>query len=146
MAKGVTLVSNSKNNFAGINHPVILATLTKDAVIDIGKVGLSGSTLCAAMSIKIGDNSGIGANSKIYDTDFHIIDPLKRRNQTSITEALASPVIIDEDVWIASDVTILKGVHIGKGSVIGAGSIVTKNIPPMVIAAGNPAKVIKTVI
>jgi acetyltransferase-like isoleucine patch superfamily enzyme len=146
LAKGVTIISNSKHNIAGINHPVILATLTKTAIIEIGKVGLSGASICAAINIRIGDNSGLGANSKIYDTDFHVINPEKRRNQNSIEEALTAPVIIDEDVWIASDVTILKGVHIGHGSVIGAGSIVTKSVPPLVIAAGNPAKVIKSII
>lgn len=52
-------------------------------------------------------------------------------------------VTISDDVWIGANVIILPGVHIGTGSVIGAGSIVTKNIPPSVVAVGNPAKVIK---
>lgn len=51
-------------------------------------------------------------------------------------------VIIEEHVWIASRVTILPGVRIGKGSVIASGAVVTKDIPPMSIAGGIPAKVI----
>lgn len=51
-------------------------------------------------------------------------------------------VIIEENVWIASRVTILPGVTIGKGSVIASGAVVTKDIPPMSIAGGIPAKVI----
>jgi acetyltransferase-like isoleucine patch superfamily enzyme len=51
-------------------------------------------------------------------------------------------VIIEEHVWIASRVTILPGVRIGRGSVIACGAVVTKDIPPMSIAGGIPAKVI----
>lgn len=53
-------------------------------------------------------------------------------------------VIIEDYVWIASRVTILPGVRIGRGSVIASGAVVTKDIPPMSIAGGIPAKVIGT--
>ena len=53
-------------------------------------------------------------------------------------------IVIDDDVWIGANSVITSGVKIGKGAIIGAGSIVTKDIPPYSIAAGNPAKVIKT--
>lgn len=56
--------------------------------------------------------------------------------------SFVAPVIIRKNVWIAVGVTILPGVEIGEGSIITAGSVVSKNIPPMVIAGGNPAKVI----
>jgi acetyltransferase-like isoleucine patch superfamily enzyme len=51
-------------------------------------------------------------------------------------------VVIEDYVWLASRVTVLPGVTIGKGSVIGTCSVVTKDIPPMSIAVGIPAKVI----
>lgn len=51
-------------------------------------------------------------------------------------------VIIEDYVWIASRVTVLPGVTIGRGAVIAANSVVTKNILPMTINAGIPAKVI----
>lgn len=53
------------------------------------------------------------------------------------------PIIIENDVWIGPNVTIFKGVTIGSGSIISAVSIVTKDIPKFVIAAGNPARVIR---
>lgn len=51
-------------------------------------------------------------------------------------------VVIEDYAWIASRVTVLPGVTIGRGAVVGACSVVTKNIPSMCIAVGNPAKVI----
>ncbi|WP_232325882.1 acyltransferase [Spirosoma montaniterrae] len=51
-------------------------------------------------------------------------------------------VIIEDHVWVASRVTILPGVRIGRGSVIASGAVVTKDVPPMSIAGGVPAKII----
>lgn len=53
-------------------------------------------------------------------------------------------VTIEDDVWIGSGARILDGVTIGKGSIIGAGAVVTKNIPANTVAAGVPAKIMKS--
>lgn len=53
------------------------------------------------------------------------------------------PIVINDDVWIATDSIILSGVNVGKGAVIAAGSVVVKDVPPYSIVGGNPAKVIK---
>ena len=53
-------------------------------------------------------------------------------------------VVIGNDVWIGQNVIILSGVTIGDGAVIGAGSLLAKSIPPYAIAAGNPARVIRS--
>lgn len=53
-------------------------------------------------------------------------------------------VVIGEDVWCGANVTILKGVAIGRGSIIAAGAVVTKDIPPYCVAAGVPAKPLKS--
>lgn len=141
---GVTMISSLEGNVAGINHPVILATLTPNAEIIIGKdSGLSGATLCAASSIKIGTYVGLGANVCVYDTDFHPLDPYERRYQVERT--ITKPVIIDDYAWIGGNSIILKGVRIGKGSVVGAGSVVTKDVPDFELHAGNPARFIKKI-
>ena len=51
-------------------------------------------------------------------------------------------VVIEDYVWIASRATIMPGIRIGRGAVVAAGSIVTKDVPAMVIVAGNPAKIV----
>nr|WP_283772278.1 DapH/DapD/GlmU-related protein [Acinetobacter sp. ANC5681] len=55
------------------------------------------------------------------------------------------PVEIGDDVFIGSDVKILKGVKIGQGAVIANGAIVVKDVPPLTIFAGIPAKFVKNI-
>lgn len=55
----------------------------------------------------------------------------------------ARPVVIGNHVWIGSEVLILKGSTIGDGSVIGARALVAGRIPANVVAAGNPARVVR---
>ncbi len=56
------------------------------------------------------------------------------------------PVIIEDDVWLGEGVAVMPGVRIGHSSIIGANSVVTKDIPPNSVAAGVPARVIKSII
>jgi acetyltransferase-like isoleucine patch superfamily enzyme len=50
---------------------------------------------------------------------------------------------VEDDVWIGASAIILQGVVIGKGAVVAAGAVVTKDVPPNMLVAGVPAKVIK---
>lgn len=140
--EGFSLRSTIGSNPLGVNHPVILCTWEKDAVLEIGnEFGMSGGSICTAEKIIIGNHVNIGANCTIIDTDFHPLDANLR--QVSPQDAQTSPIYIEDNVFIGMNCLILKGVRIGHSSVIGAGSIVTKNIPPKVIACGNPARVIR---
>jgi acetyltransferase-like isoleucine patch superfamily enzyme len=142
---GVTLVSDPLGNPAGIAHPVTIATLRAGAKIILRKdCGLSGATICAASKIEIGEYVGIGANTAIYDTDFHAIDPYERKFD-NFNKTKSAPIIINDFAWIGGNSIVLKGVTIGRGAIIGAGSVVTKNIPELTIYAGNPAKYIKSI-
>lgn len=93
-------------------------------------------TLVDDAQIYIGDNTMIAPNVTIIAAS-HPISPALRIEGYGCNK----PVSIGKNVWIASNVTILPGVHIGDNSVIGAASVVTKDIPPNVIAFGNPAKI-----
>jgi len=52
-------------------------------------------------------------------------------------------IIVEDDVWLGVGVKVLDGVTIGRGAVIGAGAVVTRDVPPLAIAAGVPARVIR---
>jgi virginiamycin A acetyltransferase len=54
-----------------------------------------------------------------------------------------APIIIENDVWIASNATVKEGVKISNGAVVAMESLVTKDVPPYAIVGGNPAKIIK---
>lgn len=69
------------------------------------------------------------------------IDPDGRRRLLEY----AKEIHIENHVWIASNVIINGGVTIGEGAVIGSGSVVTRDIPPMVVAAGNPCRVLRKI-
>jgi galactoside O-acetyltransferase len=55
-----------------------------------------------------------------------------------------APIVVEADVWIGAGVVVLPGVTIGRGAVIGANSVVTKDVPPLTVVGGIPAKPIRT--
>lgn len=144
LGRGVQLRSWRSSNPLSPYHPVVLATRAANAQIVIGDdTGMTGATLVAAESIHIGRDVSIGANTTIVDTDFHHLSYEARLRDPQ--GALHRPVIIEDGVFIGMNSIILKGVHIGRGSVIGAGSVVVSAIPDGVIAAGNPARVLRNI-
>lgn len=128
-------LSRVNSNLIGIDRPCAISTLTPEAVVNIGNnCGFSGTIIGAFKLIKLGNNVRCGANTLITDSDWHPEDP--RAGEPA-------EVNIGDNVWLGVNVVILKGVTIGDNAVIGANSVVTKSIPPNVIAAGNPCKVIR---
>jgi maltose O-acetyltransferase len=112
-----------------------------EAVVAVGE-GTSFSNnvqVIAEKSVSIGRRCLIGDAVLIFDSDFHHLSAEGRHT----LPGAAAPVVLEDNVFVGSRAIILKGVTIGKDSVIGAGSVVVRSIPPGVIAAGNPAKVIR---
>jgi maltose O-acetyltransferase len=89
--------------------------------------------------VRIGDFVFLGPGVHIY-TATHPLEADLRR-----TQEFCKPVIIGNDVWIGGKAIICPGAEIGDRSVIGAGSVVTKDVPPGVVVAGNPAKLIREI-
>lgn len=106
------------------------------------EVSFRGSFLlsCSAgATVKIGKDCMFSSNIQIRTTDSHAIYD-KYGNHVNPDR----DIIIGKHVWLGEGVRVLKGAVIGEGSVIGAGSIVSGEIPPFCVAAGVPAKVVKT--
>lgn len=99
---------------------------------------LNGVHIDARMLIEIGENVRIGPYTVILDSDFHDV-------KDHFSEGISKPVVIEDNVWIATRATILKGVRIGAGAIIAAGAVVTRDVPPNSVAAGVPARVIKKI-
>lgn len=141
----VTLTSKNRGYHINMHSPVKLYADRRNAEIYIGNnTRIHGTCVHAYDRIHIGDNCLIAANTQIMDGSGHDLsfdDPANRIN----TIGVAKPVVIEDNVWIGANCIVLPGVTIGKGSIISAGSVVTKDIPPMAIAGGNPAKVIKQI-
>ncbi|CAH0218704.1 Galactoside O-acetyltransferase [Rahnella aquatilis] len=88
----------------------------------------------------IGNNVMIAPNVTLA-TAGHPIDPDIR-----ITgQQFSLPIVIEDNVWLGTGVIVNPGVTIGRNSVIGAGSVVTKSIPPDVVAAGVPCRVLRPI-
>ena len=127
----------------------------KKATLKLGNdVGISSSTLWVKESVSIGKSVAIGADCIIMDTDAHNLDwKIRCSEETNeygesvdMVTAASAPIVIEDNVLVGARCIILKGVTIGARSIIGSGSIVTKDIPSDCIAAGNPCKVIKSIV
>jgi len=114
--------------------------------INIGNnSGASSTCIWCINRITIGNNVKLGADVVILDNDAHNMDYMMRRNSQTDKAASAS-IEIGDDVLIGARTVVLKGVKIGARSIIGACSVVTKDIPADCIAAGNPCKVVKSLL
>lgn len=96
-------------------------------ILDVGKV-------------TIGSHVMIAPNVSLY-TVGHPLHPASRDSGYEY----GAPITIGDHVWIGGSVVILPGVTIGEGAVIGAGSVVSRDVPPGVLAAGNPCRVIRAI-
>ncbi|CAA9589932.1 hypothetical protein AVDCRST_MAG81-4931 [uncultured Synechococcales cyanobacterium] len=132
-------INMSSNSFLQVGNNVWLDrgvdinVAGEDCVIEIGNGSFLGPYVCMAGPghIKIGKGCMIASQSGLYANN-HRADGLSREG-----------IEIGDNCWLGTGVKVLDGVKIGRGCVIGAGTVVTKNIPPMSVAVGVPAKVIK---
>ena len=138
----VTINSNFFSNLLGLYQRTIIVAKNNSKISIGDRVGISGATIYAWSGIEIGDDTRIGANVKIIDTDFHPIDP-EQRLKGSNSAAGTKPIVIGKNVFIGMNSLILKGARIGDNCVVGAGSVVSGTWENNCIIAGNPAKVIR---
>lgn len=91
-------------------------------------------------AITIGDDVQIGPNVQLL-TPTHPVEPGPRREKWEA----ALPIAIGDNVWLGGGAIVLPGVTIGGNTVVGAGAVVTRDLPPNVVAVGNPARVVRSV-
>ncbi len=113
----------------------------------LGKVAIgkqvnigAGSFLYGYGDISIGDYCLVANGVEIIGGD-HTLDDVSRPMR--FQGRSPRPISIGEDVWIGTRAVILGGVSVGKGAVIGAGAVVTSDIPPLAVAGGVPARVLR---
>lgn len=135
--------SKYKNIIGGDTRSSIV--VKQAANLSVGtNLRMSNSAIYCADKITIGDHVMIGGSCRIWDTDFHPLQPDARSDNPN-EGYKTKPITIGNNVFIGGFSIILKGTNIGDGSIIGAGSVVSGTIPPGEIWAGNPAKFIKKV-
>lgn len=110
------------------------------------------SRIWSGAKVTIGHRVLIAHDVNIFDNDTHPFEPgarhshyvaIKHTGHPSDIDLEDRPVLIEDDAWIAAKAIILKGVTIGRGAVVAAGAVVTKDVPPNVVVAGNPARVVR---
>lgn len=140
----VRFLAGWRSNRVGLASPVLLQTFGQ-GVIEVGDdSGGSGVVLSARSRISIGRHVNLGGNVRVFDHDFHALEPEKRRLPMREQEAAvrSEPVEIGDDVFVGANALILKGAKIGARSIVAAGAVVFRGeYAPDSLLVGNPAVV-----
>lgn len=158
-----SVISNSTIFISAIIGNIIISLGNDDAIIQIGKnvTGMYDLRLWRSSIVKIGENttsSGVrivcDKSSVMIGRDCMLSDTIliQSADQHGIVEAKTGAILndtfrivdINDHVWLGRASILMSDIAIGCGSIVATGAIVTKNIPELCIAAGNPAKIIKT--
>jgi maltose O-acetyltransferase len=98
-----------------------------------------GLTVLDVATVTIGEDVQIGPHVQLL-TATHPLEAEPRRAKWES----ATPVVVDDNVWLGGGVIVCPGVTIGRSTVVGAGAVVTKDLPPHVLAVGSPARPIRS--
>jgi acetyltransferase-like isoleucine patch superfamily enzyme len=152
-ASRIRAVSGTRISIAqGATVEAHIAAERPGAIVEIGMNAFIGaSAIACADHITIGRRVLISWGCAITDHDSHSLDWRTRRQdaerwargEKDWSSVPVAPVAIEEDAWVGMHAVVLKGVTIGARSVVAAGSIVTHDVPPDVVVAGNPARIIR---
>ena len=126
-------------------EPGVWLTAPGDARITIGSgVFLNLGVMIASLAlVEVGDHCMFANGCFVTDADHRVDDP----DQPIPWQGFRTkgPTRVGDNVWCGANVVITSGVTIGRRCVIGANSVVTTDIPPFSVAAGAPARVLKSI-
>jgi acetyltransferase-like isoleucine patch superfamily enzyme len=125
-------------NYVGASDPTAIYVCRGGEIQIENDCGLSNVTIVCRKRIDILEGTFIGGGSRIYDNDFHQMDPQNRLSNQGVISS--ESVCIGPRAFVGGHCIVLKGVTIGEGAIIGAGSVVTRDVPAFEIWAGVPAK------
>jgi acetyltransferase-like isoleucine patch superfamily enzyme len=118
-----------------MQHPVVIEHPEK---VFIGQ----GCSVAAFLHVWGGGGVTIG-DRVLIASHVSIVSETHDYNAHPMAEtSIRKPVVIEDDVWLGTHCTILPGVTVGRGAVVGAGAVVTKDVEPLSIHVGVPAKCI----
>ena len=104
------------------------------------------TTIAVGNMVVIGNNVRIAGRCFLAGYPGHPLDPEARACGLPETDDQVGDIILEDDVWLATGVSVMAGVTIGRATVVAAGSVVTHDLPPGVLAAGVPARVIRRIV
>jgi acetyltransferase-like isoleucine patch superfamily enzyme len=109
-----------------------------EGLIRIGDYSLicPGVRISSACGITVGHSVMLASRVYLTDSDWHDV-------YDRTAAGRGAPIAIGDNVWIGDSAIVCKGVAIGDNSIVGAGAVVVDDVPPNVVAAGNPARVVK---
>jgi len=143
IGNNVVFNARKKNNLVGLTNPTIMDVLSGGQIKIGDNCGFSSVVMSSRKSIEIGNHVIVGGNVRIFDHDFHEMDPMLRRGGTDGSKIRFAKVMIGDDVFIGTNAIILKGTTIGARSIIAAGSVVFGlEISPDSLVKGNPACIV----
>jgi len=100
-----------------------------------------GTVISVRHRVEIGRECAISWNCTIIDNDMHQL--VEKEGVGRTAENGRNYVVLEDHVWLGAGATVLKGVTIGHDSVVAAGAVVTRDVPPMTLVAGVPARIVR---
>jgi acetyltransferase-like isoleucine patch superfamily enzyme len=103
------------------------------------RVGLSNATLVCMDAVTLESEVLVGGGARVYDTDFHSLDP-DLRGRPGNPGVRTAPVRVERRAFVGGHAILLKGTTVGEAAVVGAGAVVRGEVPAREVWAGNPAR------
>ncbi|PCJ32783.1 MAG: acetyltransferase [Moraxellaceae bacterium] len=131
---------SGKITISGRSNTKLPPTLCVGNNVDIGWM----TTIAVGSRVILGNNVRIAGQAFLAGYPGHPLNPEDRSAGLPDTDNQIGDILLEDDVWLATGVSVMQGVSIGQGTIVAANSVVTKNLPAMVLAGGNPARIIRS--